>query len=44
MKYNFSMFADDTKKLGGIMTTEEDVKMLQGDMDKLGKWARTWHV
>ncbi|XP_059829735.1 STARD3 N-terminal-like protein isoform X1 [Hypanus sabinus] len=40
---NISKFADDTK-LGGSVTCDEDVRRIQGDLDRLGEWADTWQM
>ncbi|XP_072437775.1 uncharacterized protein [Chiloscyllium punctatum] len=40
---NISKFADDTK-LGGRVKCDEDVRGLQGDLDKLGEWADAWQM
>ncbi|PJG57360.1 hypothetical protein CUC53_18445, partial [Aeromonas cavernicola] len=40
---NISKFADDTK-LGGSVACDEDVRRIQGDLDRLGEWADTWQM
>uniref|UniRef100_A0A4W3HMU2 Reverse transcriptase domain-containing protein n=1 Tax=Callorhinchus milii TaxID=7868 RepID=A0A4W3HMU2_CALMI len=43
IKANISKFADDTK-LGGSVNTEDDIKKMQQDIDRLGDWAGRWQM
>ncbi len=36
-----SKFADDTK-IGKVITTDQDARTLQGDLDRLYDWPRKW--
>ncbi len=38
-----SKFADDTN-LGKVIRTDQDVRELQGDLDRLYGWARKWQM
>ena len=43
IKSNTSTFADDIK-LGGSVNCEEDVRRLQGDLERLNVWADVWQM
>uniref|UniRef100_A0A4W3H3U0 Reverse transcriptase domain-containing protein n=1 Tax=Callorhinchus milii TaxID=7868 RepID=A0A4W3H3U0_CALMI len=40
---NVSKFADDTK-LGSRVSSQDDAKRLQQDIDRLGEWASRWQM
>ncbi len=41
IRIEVSKFADDTK-VGKVVRTDQDVRELQGDLDRLCDWARKW--
>uniref|UniRef100_A0A4W3J4I1 Reverse transcriptase domain-containing protein n=1 Tax=Callorhinchus milii TaxID=7868 RepID=A0A4W3J4I1_CALMI len=43
IELKISKFEDDTK-LGGRVSSEDDTKRLQRDIDRQGEWARRWQM
>ena len=39
----FKLFADDSKLIG-IIRNHDDIRILQEDLDALGKWAKGWRM